>query len=35
LQKAEWDRPWMNGIEKVVMVQRLREVMALVGFTRF
>jgi hypothetical protein len=35
LPKAEWERPWMNGIEKVVLVQRLREVMALVGFTRF
>jgi len=35
LPKAEWDRPWMTGIEKVVLVQRLREVMALVGFTRF
>jgi hypothetical protein len=35
LPKAEWDRPWMCGIEKVVLVQRLREVMALVGFTRF
>jgi len=35
LPTAEWERPWMNGIEKVVLVQRLREVMALVGFTRF
>ena len=35
LPKAKWDRPWMAGIEKVVLVQRLREVMALVGFTRF
>ena len=35
LPKAEWDRPWMTGLEKVVLVQRLREVMALVGFTRF
>jgi hypothetical protein len=35
LPKPEWDRPWMSGIEKVVLVQRLREVMALVGFTRF
>ena len=35
LPKSEWDRPWMSGIEKVVLVQRLREVMALVGFTRF
>ncbi len=35
LPKAEWNRPWMSGIEKVVLVQRLREVTALVGFTRF
>ena len=35
LPKSEWDRTWMTGIEKVVLVQRLREVMALVGFTRF
>lgn len=25
LPRAEWDRPWMTGIEKVVLVQRLRE----------
>ncbi len=35
LPKAAWSQPWMDGIEKVVLVQRLREVMALVGFTRF
>jgi Domain of unknown function (DUF1998) len=35
LPRTEWDQPWMNGIEKVILVQRLREVMALVGFTRF
>ena len=35
LPKKAWDKPWMDGIEKVVLVQRLREVMALVGFTRF
>ena len=35
LPKAEWDQPGMTGIEKVVLVQSLREVMALVGFTRF
>ena len=28
-------RPWMKSIERVVVVHRLREVMALVGFTRF
>jgi hypothetical protein len=35
LNSAAWDKPWMAGVEKVVLVQRLREVMALVGFTRF
>lgn len=35
LPKKAWDKPWMDGIEKVILVQRLREVMALVGFTRF
>lgn len=35
LPRAAWNQPWMDGIEKVVLVQRLREVMALVGFTRF
>ena len=35
LPKDAWAKPWMDGIEKVVLVQRLREVMALVGFTRF
>jgi hypothetical protein len=35
LPAAQWNKPWMNGIEKVVLVQRLREVTALLGFTRF
>jgi Domain of unknown function (DUF1998) len=35
LPKEKWDKPWMKGIQKVVLVQRLREVTALVGFTRF
>jgi hypothetical protein len=35
LPRNIWDKPWMKGIEKVVLVQRLREVTALVGFTRF
>jgi len=30
-----WDRPWMKPVERVVLVHRLREVSALVGFTRF
>jgi hypothetical protein len=35
LPRAEWDQPWMAGIERVLLVERLREVAALVGFTRF
>ncbi|MBA2116688.1 DUF1998 domain-containing protein [Bremerella alba] len=35
LPQNEWDMPWMNQVERVVLVHRLREVMAQVGFTRF
>lgn len=35
LPRANWDRPWMQPIERVVLVHRLREVVAQVGFTRF
>jgi hypothetical protein len=35
LPQERWDRPWMQPIERVVLVHRLREVVALVGFTRF
>jgi len=35
LPRVEWERPWMEGIERVLLVERLREVAALVGFTRF
>jgi len=35
LPRREWERPWMAGIERVLLVERLREVAALVGFTRF
>lgn len=35
LPRAAWDRPWMSGVERIVLVHRLREVMAQVGFTRF
>jgi hypothetical protein len=38
LPRAVWDpdnKPVLKPIERVVLVQRLREVMALVGFTRF
>jgi hypothetical protein len=35
LPRDRWDKPWMRNIERVVLVHRLREVMALLGFTRF
>ena len=35
LPRAKWDKPWMRGIERIVLVHRLREVVAQVGFTRF
>jgi len=36
LPPAEWRGPaWMTDIDRVVLVHRLREVVALVGFTRF
>jgi hypothetical protein len=35
LPRAQWDAPWMQAIERVVLVHRLREVVAQVGFTRF
>lgn len=35
LPRAQWDRPWMQAIDRVVLVHRLREVVAQVGFTRF
>jgi len=35
LPRAAWDRPWMSGVERIVLVHRLREVMAQDGFTRF
>jgi hypothetical protein len=35
LPKSHWDRPWMASIERVVLVHRLREVVAQLGFTRF
>jgi hypothetical protein len=35
LPQQAWNAPWMNGIKKVVLVHRLREVVAQVGFTRF
>ncbi|MCA9261751.1 MAG: DUF1998 domain-containing protein, partial [Planctomycetales bacterium] len=35
LPQATWDAPWMTNLERVVLVHRLREVVAQVGFTRF
>jgi hypothetical protein len=35
LPKDKWDRPWMTAVGRVVLVHRLREVTAQVGFTRF
>lgn len=36
LPASEWNtRPWMQGFERILLVERLREVAALVGFTRF
>jgi hypothetical protein len=35
LPKKVWEKPWMQSIERIVLVHRLREVMAQVGFTRF
>lgn len=33
--RQHWDHPWMNSVENIVLVHRLREVIATVGFTRF
>lgn len=35
LPRTAWDQPWMRSIERVILVHRLREVVAQVGFTRF
>ena len=35
LPAAKWKKDWMTGISQVVLVHRLREVVAQVGFTRF
>ncbi len=35
LPPAQWSESWMQSIERVVLVHRLREVVAQVGFTRF
>lgn len=35
LPRVLWDKPWMSHIERITLVHRLREVVALAGFTRF
>lgn len=35
LHKSNWESPLIAGVERIVLVHRLREVAALVGFTRF
>ncbi len=35
LPRSTWDKPWMASVERVVLVHRLREVVAQLGFTRF
>lgn len=35
LKREAWEAPWMSSIQRVVLVHRLREVVAQVGFTRF
>lgn len=35
LPKAIWDAPWTKPFDRIVLVHRLREVVAQVGFTRF
>jgi hypothetical protein len=35
LSDGEWSATWMTAVERVVLVHRLREVVAQVGFTRF
>ena len=35
LPQTLWEAPWMAAVERVVLVHRLREVVAQVGFTRF
>jgi hypothetical protein len=35
LPQPVWNKPWMASVERVVLVHRLREVVAQLGFTRF
>jgi len=35
LDRSKWNDPRLDAVEKVVLVQKMREVAALIGFTRF
>jgi hypothetical protein len=35
LPRNQWQAPWMTGISRIVLVHRLREVIAQLAFTRF
>ncbi len=35
LPRSAWDAPWTQSVERIVLVHRLREVIAQLGFTRF
>ncbi len=35
LPREKWDEPWMKNVDRIVLVHRLREVVAQIGFTRF
>lgn len=35
LPESVWREPWLDVVERILLVHRLREVMALAGFTRF
>ena len=35
LPSEKWQAPWMSAVQRIVLVHRLREVVAQVGFTRF
>jgi hypothetical protein len=35
LPRASWDAPWLDAVDRVVLVHRMREVVAQVSFTRF
>jgi hypothetical protein len=35
LPQGQWNAPWMSAVGRIVLVHRIREVVAQVGFTRF